>query len=77
MDLLRSALLIARLDNENFDLDSYLEKADLLAQKVEKSFQKSMSQEEKLLILVNQLFNEMGFHGSIPRLSPSFKQLHE
>ena len=64
VDLLRSALLIARLDNENFDLDSYLEKADLLAQKVEKSFQKSMSQEEKLLILVNQLFNEMGFHGS-------------
>ena len=64
VDLLRSALLIARLDNENFDLESYLEKADLLAQKIEKSFQKSSTQEEKLLILVNQLFNEMGFHGS-------------
>ena len=64
VDLLRSALLIARLDNENFDLESYLEKADLLAQKIEKSFQKSSTQEEKLLILVNQLFGEMGFHGS-------------
>ena len=64
VDLLRSALLIARLDNENFNLESYLEKADLLAQKIEKSFQKSSTQEEKLLILVNQLFNEMGFHGS-------------
>ena len=64
VDLLRSALLIARLDNENFNLESYLEKADLLAQKIEKSFQKSSTQEEKLLILVNQLFGEMGFHGS-------------
>ena len=64
VDLLRSALLIARLDNENFDLDSYLEKADLLASKIEKSFTKSSSQEEKLLILVQQLFDEMGFHGS-------------
>jgi regulator of sirC expression with transglutaminase-like and TPR domain len=64
VDLLRSALLIARLDNENFDLDSYLEKADLLADKIEKSFTKSSTQEEKLLILVKQLFNEMGFHGS-------------
>jgi regulator of sirC expression with transglutaminase-like and TPR domain len=64
VDLLRSALLIARLDNENFDLDSYLEKADLLASKIEKSFAKSSTQEEKLLILVQQLFDEMGFHGS-------------
>jgi len=64
VDLLRSALLIARLDNENFDLDSYLEKADLLASKIEKSFTKSSTQEEKLLILVKQLFGEMGFHGS-------------
>ena len=64
VDLLRSALLIARLDNENFDLDSYLEKADLLATKIEKSFTKSSTQEEKLLILVKQLFGEMGFHGS-------------
>ena len=64
VDLLRSALLIARLDNENFDLDSYLEKADLLAKKIEESFVESSTQEEKLLILVNQLFDEMGFHGS-------------
>lgn len=64
VDLLRSALLIARLDNENFDLDSYLEKADLLAQKIEKSFEKSSTKEEKLLILVSKLFDEMGFHGS-------------
>ena len=59
VDLLKSALLIARLDNENFDLDSYLQKADLLAKKIKRSFTKSSSKEEKLLILVNQLFDEM------------------
>ena len=64
VDLLRSALLIARLDNENFDLDSYLEKADRLANKIKKSFGKSSSGEEKLIVLVRQLFDEMGFHGS-------------
>ena len=64
IDLLKSALLIARLDNENFDLDSYLEKADLLARKIEKSFDQTSSKEEKLLILINHLFVEMGFHGS-------------
>jgi regulator of sirC expression with transglutaminase-like and TPR domain len=63
-NLLKSALLIARLDNENFDLDSYLEKADLLAKKIELSFAKGSSKEEKLLTLVSQLFTEMGFHGS-------------
>ena len=64
VDLLRSALLIARLDNENFDLDFYLEKADRLANKIKKSFGKSSSGEEKLILLVRQLFDEMGFHGS-------------
>lgn len=64
VDLLKSALLIARLDNENFDLDSYLEKADLLAKKIAQSFEEESSKEEKLAILVSQLFDEMGFHGS-------------
>lgn len=64
VDLLKSALLIARLDNENFDLDSYLEKADLLAKKIAQSFKEESSKEEKLAILVSQLFDEMGFHGS-------------
>ena len=50
------------MDNENFDLDSYLE-SRLLAEKIEKSFT-IFHPEEKLLILVKQLFGEMGFHGS-------------
>ena len=38
VDLLRSALLIARLDNAHFELDGYLRKADLLAQKIKMKF---------------------------------------
>ena len=41
-----------------------LGKADLLADQIKNNFKKSSTQEEKILILVNQLFDEMGFHGS-------------
>ncbi len=64
VDLLRSALLIARLDNAHFDLDGYLRKADLFAQKIEKKFSDEANNEQRLRILVSQLFDEMGFHGS-------------
>ena len=64
VDLLRSALLIARLDNAHFDLDGYLRKADLFAQKIEKKFSDETNDEQRLRILVSQLFDEMGFHGS-------------
>ena len=64
VDLLRSALLIARLDNEDFDLETYLKKAERLAKKIKSGFPKKASGEEKLKSLVSQLFKEMGFHGS-------------
>ena len=64
VDLLRSALLIARLDNAHFDLDGYLRKADLLAQKIKMKFSDKTTGEQRLGILVSQLFDEMGFHGS-------------
>ena len=39
IDLLKSALLIAaRLDNEHFDLNNYLRKADLLSREAKQSF---------------------------------------
>ena len=38
IDLLRSALLIARIDNEHFDLNDYLKKADSLAERIKSEF---------------------------------------
>lgn len=64
VDLLKSALLIARLDNEDFELDSYLRKTERIAQKIKSGFPKKATGEEKLKSLVTQLFKEMGFHGS-------------
>ena len=63
-DLLKSALLIARLDNENFELEPYLKRAELIALRISDSFSQKDTNERKLRILVNQLFDEMGFHGS-------------
>ena len=64
VDLLRSALLIARLDNQDFELENYLKKAEKIARKVSSHFPEKASGEEKLKILVFQLFKEMGYHGS-------------
>jgi S1-C subfamily serine protease/regulator of sirC expression with transglutaminase-like and TPR domain len=64
VDLLHSALLIARLENPNFDLEAYLKKAENLARQISSHFPQKASGEEKLKILVHQLFQEMGFHGS-------------
>jgi len=64
IDLLKSALLIARLDNEHFNLDDYLRKADLLADDIGKVFPKGASDSQRIQILAQQLFQEMGFHGS-------------
>ena len=64
VDLLKSALLIARLDNEDFDLESYLRKTERMAEKIRGGFPEKATGEEKLKSLVFQLFEEMGFHGS-------------
>ena len=64
VDLFRCALLIARLDNEDFDPEIYLRRIDRIALKVKKSFPQKASGGQKLKILVRHLFDELGFHGS-------------
>jgi regulator of sirC expression with transglutaminase-like and TPR domain len=64
VDLFRCALLISRLDNEDFDPEIYLRRIDRIALKVKKSFPEKASDDQKLKILVRHLFDELGFHGS-------------
>ena len=64
VDLFRCALLIARLDNEDFDPEIYLRRIDRIALKVKKTFPEKASGGQKLKILVSHLFDELGFHGS-------------
>ena len=64
VNLLRSALLISRLTNQDFNLNAYLKKTENIANEIASHFPDKASGEEKLKILVYQLFQEMGYHGS-------------
>lgn len=64
VNLLRSALLISRLTNQDFNLNAYLKKTENIANEIASHFPEKATGEEKLKILVYQLFQEMGYHGS-------------
>jgi len=64
VNLLRSALLISRLTNQDFNLNAYLKKTEIIANEIASHFPEKATGEEKLKILVYQLFQEMGYHGS-------------
>jgi serine protease Do len=64
VDLLRAALLVARLDNEEIDVDSYLEETARMADEVRGRLKKGADENDKLAALNTYLFEENGFHGS-------------
>lgn len=64
IDLLKAALLVAKLDNEEVDVDAYLRQANRMAADVSKRLKPDASEAEKLKTLDKYLFDEMGFHGS-------------
>jgi serine protease Do len=64
VNLLRAALLLARLDNEDFDLDVYLERVERIAGNVADAFPEKATGEKKLGTLVEHLFDQLGYHGS-------------
>jgi regulator of sirC expression with transglutaminase-like and TPR domain len=64
IDLLRAALLIARLDNAELDVDAYGKEVDRLAQDFKAALPKDAADRAKLAALGKLLFQERGFHGS-------------
>ncbi len=64
VNLFLAALLIARLDNEDFDPEVYLRRIERIAKEVEKDLPQKASDEDKLKFLAKHLFDELGFHGS-------------
>jgi regulator of sirC expression with transglutaminase-like and TPR domain len=64
IDLLRAALLIARLDNAELDVDAYCKDVETLAQEVKATLPKGADARGKLAALGKLLFQERGFHGS-------------
>ncbi|MSU78709.1 MAG: trypsin-like serine protease [Gemmataceae bacterium] len=64
IDLARAALLIARLDNEELDIDFYRAEIQRLARLAAERFPKNSKPADKIVALNKFLFNERGFHGS-------------
>ena len=64
IDLLRAALLVARLDNPDLELESYTQQVAAMAGEIRTRLTDGSGDQAKLDALRNYLFAENGFHGS-------------
>jgi regulator of sirC expression with transglutaminase-like and TPR domain len=64
VDLVRAALLVAKLDNDEVDVDAYRKEVDRMARDVTASLPKDADDKAKLQALNKYLFQVRGFHGS-------------
>jgi len=64
IDLLRAALLVARIDNEEVDVDTYLAEAGRIAAGVAAALPADATGQQKLELLDKEMFQTLGFHGS-------------
>ncbi len=63
-DLFRAALVVARLDNEDLDVDAYVREVARMAEQIAAKLAKDATPQQKLEALNRYLFEERGFHGS-------------
>lgn len=63
-DLLRAALLLSRIDNEEVDVDVYLGEVDQLVADIKSEIADDASEQDRLATLDRFLFEQLGFHGS-------------
>jgi regulator of sirC expression with transglutaminase-like and TPR domain len=64
IDLVHAALLLARLDNEDVDVEAYRAEVERMARKVQEALPRDASEAHRLATLNRFLFKERGFHGS-------------
>ena len=64
VDLFRTALLIAKLDNEELDVEPYLAEVRRMGEEIAGKLPKDADDQAKLDALRKYLFEENGFHGS-------------
>jgi regulator of sirC expression with transglutaminase-like and TPR domain len=64
IDLIHAALLIARLDNDELDVDVYRQEIERMARDVKATLPKDADETAKLAALRKYLFEQRGFHGS-------------
>ncbi|GAB4144178.1 MAG: hypothetical protein Tsb009_15780 [Planctomycetaceae bacterium] len=64
IDLLHAALLLARLDNREVNVQAYLRQVDRMVSDIRKRTKNLKTESERLKAFEKYLFEEMGFHGS-------------
>lgn len=64
VDLLKAALLVARIDNPEVDVAAYLNEVNRMVADVSTGLKKDATETERLKALDKYLFEDMGFHGS-------------
>ncbi|MBW3541321.1 MAG: DUF1080 domain-containing protein, partial [Planctomycetes bacterium] len=64
IDLVRAALLVAALDNEELDVDAYLQTADRMAAAIRETLPPDADAATTLAALDAHLFEQFGYHGS-------------
>ncbi|MBM4005206.1 MAG: tetratricopeptide repeat protein [Planctomycetes bacterium] len=64
LDLLQACLLIAKLDDPELDVDSYLRKVERMAHEIRGSLAAEAMPRDRLAAIDRYLFQENGFHGS-------------
>lgn len=63
-DLMRAALLLAKLDETDIDVDAYLAHVDRMAREIESKLGDDATEIQKRDALKEYMFTENGFHGS-------------
>jgi S1-C subfamily serine protease/regulator of sirC expression with transglutaminase-like and TPR domain len=64
IDLIRGALLIAAIDNEEVDVEAYVRQIQRMAGELKDGLDKQANEPARLAALNKYLFDESGFHGS-------------
>lgn len=64
VDLFRSALLVAQVENPDIDLEAYSQELTHMADELNSRLDKNADQSTRLKLLNKYLFEENGFHGS-------------
>ncbi len=64
IDLLRSALTIARLDEEDTDVEAYVKQVDRMVTEIKQRLAADATEDDRLAALNKYLFEDNGFHGS-------------
>jgi len=64
IDLVAAALVLAKLDNEELDVEAYRKEVDRLGRLIAADLPKEATPEQRLAALNRFMFQERGFHGS-------------